>query len=140
MDYLNQSTTIIVESDIKNSHEIHEDLVGYSKKYSHIQRKLFNFLKNEKDPSEFKNQFQRDYIETFDIQARVFKSIWIDSIGRVQAIKSNLINYKNNTQLKIDELEDIVKSLNSKKPKDYKFKIYNIKNKINKLNLRLKNR
>ena len=140
MDYLNQSTTIIVESDIKNSQEIHEDLVNYSKKYSHIQRKLFNFLKNEKDPSEFKNQFQREYIETFDIQARVFKSIWIDSIGRIQSLKSNLINYKNNTQLKIDELEDTVKYLESKKPKDYKFKIYSIKNKNNKLNLRLKNR
>ena len=139
------SSNIVVESDIKNIEEIYPLLSKYCVTYANISRNLFNFIKDKKEPSSFSNELQREYIKRYDIQARVFKSIWRYTLGSIQSIKSNQENYEIQRDKKIKKLEDkleklekMEKSKKSKKSKKYsKAKTlsykFNILSKINRL-------
>ena len=127
-----QSIIITVQSDIKNlTIEQEENLKQYCSVYSNLERILFNTLKNEEKSSEFSNILQREYIKKYDIHARLFKTLFKQVIGRISAIKSLQKLNKKNNKLQINKTKKKLKKLKDS------FKIYNVKNKLNRFKQRL---
>ncbi len=90
-----KSTTITVESKIFNLNEEDENtMINYCKIQSTISRTLFNFINHNEITKDVKNSLQRNYIKTYNIHARLFKSIFIDVKGKIQSLTSNNLNYK----------------------------------------------
>ena len=119
------STVLSVESDIKNIEEIESVLKKYCVTYSSISRTLFNTIVNASEPQKLCNGLQREYIKKYDIQARVFKSVWKHVCGKIQSIKSNQKNYDVLREKKIEKLEKkladyIVNNANNLKKKSVK--------------------
>ncbi len=113
-------TVITVESKI---YEPNIDLLRkYGKVQQSLSRKLFNELVN--NPNLLFKDKQREYIEIYQIKARLFKTIWKDVTGKIQSITSNNKNR--------------IKHLETKKLELEKKDNYYAKNKLNKINLLLK--
>ena len=128
-----QSTIITVQSDIKNLiAEKEEILKNYCSAYSNLERILFNYLKDKEKLSEYWNSLQREYIKKHNIHARLFKTLFKQVTGRISAIKSLQKLNKKNTQLQINKTKNKLKKLTNDS-----FKMYNVKNKLNRFNQRL---
>lgn len=113
-------TVITVESKIydPNINLLRE----YGKLQQSLSRKLFNELTH--NPNQLFKDKQREYIANYQIKARLFKSIWKDVTGKIQAITSNNKNR--------------IKHLITKKLELEKQNTYQSNNKLNKINLLLK--
>ena len=127
------STTITLESDIKNVKEVEKFLQQYCTIYSSIERTLFNRLKNEENISTLFNELQREYVLKYNIHARLFKSIWRRMIGRIQSLVSNNENYIVQKRTKIKKLNKKLENIKNE------FYIFRIESNINKLNQYLEN-
>ena len=129
-----QFTTITLSSKIDNILEIQNELSEYCKLNSFLERKLFNYINNNIDYKLDYNLLQKQYIKEYNIHARLFKSLWKNTLGKLQAINSNNKNYIENDKIR---LEKLTKELKSKKKT--KFQKHFIKQNINKLNQKLNN-
>jgi len=128
MEVKYQTTVITVESKITNLSKNDETiLTDYCKLYSTIERNLFNDLTNHPELRKQFNDLQKHYSKKYNIQVRIFKSIWINILARIDSIKSNNKNYKDNRKNRIKKLQG---KLTRCKDDSYK---YHIKNKINRL-------
>lgn len=124
---MEMKTAISLESDIKNTYSIEPVLISYAKLYSSIERILFNYLiHNKTDATTFK-VLQKLYIAKYDIPARMFKSLWIQTQGRIDALKTNNKNYNEQRKNKIEKL-----NIKKNKIKDKLFS-FGVNRKINKL-------
>lgn len=115
-------TVITVQSKlIETDYSILKDLCHTQQ---HLSRLLFNHLNKTKVEKDTFNELQREYIEKYNIHARMFKSIWKDINGKLSSIKSNNKNYKeiDKERLKVEKKKKIknYKLINKLKQKVYK--------------------
>lgn len=131
-----KSTTITVESKIFNLNEEDENtIINYCKIQSSISRTLFNFINHNEITKDVKNSLQRNYIKTYNIHARLFKSIFIDVKGKIQSLISNNLNYK---KFHIQKLKEVTVKKSKIVDKEIKTKkdkrnLWWLNNKINHL-------
>ena len=122
------STIISVQSKIKVTPQDELLLELYCTKQSSLNRTLYNYLKNNKIEKDTFKLLQKEYIQKFQVHARIFKSSWLLIKGKIQAEESN---YKNRLNNKIDKLKKLKKIRN---------KSYKVLNKINELEMFIKDK
>jgi len=126
---------ITLESDVKNSPEIDNELIEYCKLYSSLERQLFNHCIHH--PEAKFADLQRQYVQNHHIHARTFKTLFKQVKGRIQAIQSNNKTHLAQIQNKIKQLQEKIKYLS--KTMKSSFLIHNIHRKINRLKQKLHN-
>ena len=82
MENIEQNTIITLESLIINSNECEDALSNYCNLYSHLERLLFNTLRNTENPKELYNTLQKQFIKDYNIHARTFKTLWKQTVGK----------------------------------------------------------
>lgn len=134
---MNKEIIITVESKIYKPNT--QTLSKYGKIQQTISRILFNEMRRNSNLI-FKDK-QKEYGKKFNIHVRLFKTIWKDVKGKIQAItsnKKNQLNYLNEkiieTQEKINDKEKIIYDTKTNTTKIQKNNIsYFLKNKLEKL-------
>lgn len=122
------STIITVQSKLKVNQQDEPLLELYCTNQSSLNRTLYNYLKNNKTTKNTFKTLQKQYIQQFQIHARVFKSSWLLIKGKIQAEESN---YKNRINFKKKQLAKLKKS---------KYKTFKTLNKINELEIFIKDK
>ena len=127
MEY--KKLTLVVESKIYNPSKELEDYCSF---YSFLHRKMFNILRNNVDTLD-RNQLQREFSAEHQIQVRVFRSIFIKTLGEILRIKTLDKTHIKELQCKIKSLETKAHTTNKDKRHKNKCKINKLDIKINKI-------